>query len=129
MKILKRIIETLDQNSSGFGAIELMIGLPLWIAFGTGFFLATYLCFARIWMEHWAEESLFCIHEPARTFACRNWLKNKLVQGVVWGDVQSLHLHHSSTGRSVRFQFRMGDQVQWTIQKKIRHPRADRSRW
>ena len=95
-------------NTRGTALVE---SLPVLIVFAvlvSGLLLATYLLFARAWIQWCAEQALYCTAVDPSAGRCRQQLESSLREFLPWGEVHAF----VSQGRqpwTVEVRWRYGD--------------------
>lgn len=95
-------------NARGTTLVETLPVLIVFAVLVGGLLLATYLLFARAWIQWCAEQALYCTAVEQMSGPCRRQLESSVREFLPWGEVHSF----VSQGRqpwTVEVKWRYGD--------------------
>jgi hypothetical protein len=95
-------------NSRGSAALEAVPVIMVVLVFVLGLLFATYLIFARGWIQYQGEQALYCVNESRPVAVCRRELAGQIKQFLPWGKLGNIDL---------RFQGDKGKlDIKWVIE-------------
>ena len=100
-------------NDKGSALTEALPATAALFAFIAGILLATYLIFARAWIQYQSEQALYCLSEAKPVLVCRRNLEKKISAALMWGRPGDLRLNSGTRGKNEIW----SSEVQWRIGK------------